>query len=300
MRKKIRGINNLIQKVKVNYYWNIIRGFLTFVGLVFLMFMFTYSIFKMTDLTIENPGAAAVFGTILGAVIAGFFSYLGAKSVFSGQIKAQANIKRKNEIYIPLYNELLKAHNKNITNKYPILIAFEEVSDPRFIYPVYVEWEKIKNDSRSIEMVSFIAEELEELFRMIDEYLLEVDFLKKSVVDKILEVLEASEIFEKKDTSFAEMELKLYKDAILKNILLKNKSMFDGAQMTLTYFDLTYNFEEPGEYDNMIGSIAYEECRKLPGIIKLEKTFLKWMLIEKKVLKNLENIIKTINLKYEN
>lgn len=77
----------------------------------------------------QNATAVGIIGTLLGAVIGGFFSLVGSISVNKYQIRAQTQIRRKNLIYTPLYDELVEIHNIILkSNPYPDYIAFRNNS----------------------------------------------------------------------------------------------------------------------------------------------------------------------------
>ena len=61
--------------------------------------------------------AIGVTGTLLGAFIGGFFSLAGSVWVAKMQNKAQREVLKKNIIYKPLYDELIK--NDRTLKEYP-------------------------------------------------------------------------------------------------------------------------------------------------------------------------------------
>lgn len=108
-----------MQGLKVKYWMEkhkkIIILFLGIAILVVIIWMVTN-----IDLSfiIEDATLFGVVGTLLGAVIGGAFSLLGSVWVNSRQQRAVQNIKRKNVIYSPLYDELVDIQN-NILEQNP-------------------------------------------------------------------------------------------------------------------------------------------------------------------------------------
>lgn len=81
------------------------------------LYMTIVGMTKMDFCTLtENAGLFGVVGTLLGAFIGGVFSLMGSVWVNNKQQKAAQNIKRKNIIYSPLYDELINIQN-NILDK---------------------------------------------------------------------------------------------------------------------------------------------------------------------------------------
>ena len=60
---------------------------------------------------VEDATLFGVVGTLLGAIIGGAFSLLWSVWINNRQQRAIQNIKRKNVIYSPLYDELIDIQN---------------------------------------------------------------------------------------------------------------------------------------------------------------------------------------------
>lgn len=114
----------------------------------------------------------SVIGTLLGAIIGGVCT-LGGSIIINDREQKKANAtRRKNKIYEPLYDELQIIHNKILKNNpCPSFIAFEKIQqDEKSEAPQYIEWGKIKNDSRIFEVPSELKDAMESLYAAIDSY----------------------------------------------------------------------------------------------------------------------------------
>lgn len=66
---------------------------------------------------LADPTIIGIGGTLLGAIVGGAFSLLGSVWVNSKQQRTERNIKRKNVIYSPLYDELVNIQEKKSLKK---------------------------------------------------------------------------------------------------------------------------------------------------------------------------------------
>lgn len=108
-----------MKKLKVNFWLQKHRKLLLLVMLFVALYMTIVGMTKMDFCTLtENAGLFGVVGTLLGAFIGGVFSLMGSVWVNNKQQKAAQNIKRKNIIYSPLYDELINIQN-NILEQNP-------------------------------------------------------------------------------------------------------------------------------------------------------------------------------------
>jgi len=120
----------------------------------------------------NNPGAIiSVIGTLLGAVIGGVCTLGGSILINYFEQKKANTIRRKDKIYVPLYNELKVIHNEILKNNpCPSTIAFEKRQQHLLKYPQYVVWGEIKNDDRYFEVSPELNEAMEKLYKAIGEY----------------------------------------------------------------------------------------------------------------------------------
>ena len=116
------------------------------------------------------------------------FSLLGSIWVNTQQRKEELNRKRAQEIYRPLYDELVNIH-RNILNEnpYPSIIEFRVGHQTMIPHPQYVEWQKIKLDSRYLQTPTELKRQMERLFGALDGYLTK----RKRASDEVKRILDS-------------------------------------------------------------------------------------------------------------
>jgi hypothetical protein len=60
---------------------------------------------------IQDPAIATLIGAFVGALVGGLFAYIAAVDVHKSELEATAALKRRDEIYRPLYDELTNLRN---------------------------------------------------------------------------------------------------------------------------------------------------------------------------------------------
>ncbi len=176
-------------KFKIYVYKNrkILAIIFTFVVIFFLVKI--YKSYNFTSIT-NNPTTFGVIATLLGAVIGGVFTLLGSVWVNKREQKSIYNLRRKNIIYSPLYDELINI-KRNILekNQYPSYIVFGIGRQTIIPHPQYSAWDRIKNDTRYLEVPLLLKDQMEKLYDTLREYITirnSADAEIKEIVDKVL------------------------------------------------------------------------------------------------------------------
>lgn len=139
----------------------------------------------------DNATLVGVIGTLLGALLGGIFSLAGAISVGKHQLKAQTQVRRKNVIFKPLYDELNYIHNTILKeNPYPQRISFEEQPQTILKYPQYTAWGRIKLDTRYLETPRKLSNILQQLETDAKEYLSALYTAEKAMMQLLNEILD--------------------------------------------------------------------------------------------------------------
>ena len=101
--------------------------------IILILMLIIFNKFSILDKIKNWDGETiAVAGTLLGAIIGGIFTLIGSIYVNKKQIKAQTNIKKKNLIYKPLYDELMDIENEVLkSNPFPHNVMFESQPEIR-------------------------------------------------------------------------------------------------------------------------------------------------------------------------
>lgn len=174
-------------KIYVYKHRKILAIIFTFVIIFFLVKIYkSYNFTKITN----NPTTFGVIATLLGAVIGGVFTLLGSIWVNKREQKSIYNLRRKNIIYSPLYDELINI-KRNILekNQYPVYIAFGIGQQTIIPHPQYSAWDRIKNDTRYLEVPLLLKDQMEKLYDTLREYISirnSADAEIKEIVNKVL------------------------------------------------------------------------------------------------------------------
>ena len=159
--------------LRLKYYFSKFKICIYICGVILVLFMFVTLLRQVNLFTrADSQTLLGIIGTLLGAVVGAVFSLLGSIWVNTQQRKEELNRKRAQEIYRPLYDELVNIH-RNILNEnpYPSIIEFRVGHQTMIPHPQYVEWQKIKLDSRYLQTPTELKRQMERLFGALDGYL---------------------------------------------------------------------------------------------------------------------------------
>lgn len=168
----------------------LIVGICAFIALavhLWLKFNITEYISKLSDTNF------AVLGTLLGAIVGGVFTLIGTNYTNKQHLKAQTQIKKKNLIYKPLYDELVEIQNQIfVSNPFPqhININKHEMVLPKNS-PQYTVWDRIKDDSRYLETPNHLKKEMEKLYQSIYLYTESMQGINEILSDILNQILES-------------------------------------------------------------------------------------------------------------
>ena len=244
----------------------------------------------LTLVALENPSLLGVYGTLFGAVIGGTFTLIGSVFVNNRHIKAQTNIKRKNLIYRPLYDEIVEIHNNILVeNPFPNYIVFEKRQQTMTRHPQYTAWQRIQNDTRILQTPDILANQLNKLYASIEDYL-----KNRYVVNEVIKETLNKILIEEINLSCPITNIG---DVISHDILLNNnRNLFEDKSL---FFNEEAINEFTQEKLELINMKIYEECSQLKEVVKIKKMYKKWFQEQEKTIELLSVLIKTINLKYE-
>ena len=112
------------------------------------------------------------FSALLGALVGGFFSLTGSIGVAKMQQKSQREILKKNTIYKPLYDELMK-NDDILRSKNPFPMDVWCDTNPRTIVesPSFAAWNRIQRDNRLLDVPESIQTQMNDLEETIERYL---------------------------------------------------------------------------------------------------------------------------------
>jgi protein-S-isoprenylcysteine O-methyltransferase Ste14 len=239
---------------------------------------------------LENPSLLGVYGTLLGALIGGTFTLIGSVWVNNRHIKAQTNIKRKNLIYRPLYDEIVEIHNIILVeNPFPNYVVFEKRQQTMTRHPQYTAWQRIQNDTRILQTPDILRNQLNKLYASIEDYL-----KNRYVVNEVIKGTLNKILIEEINLSCPITNIG---DVISHDILLdNNKNFFVDKSLFFNEEDIKEFTQEKLELVNIK---IYEECSQLKEVVKIKQLYNKWLQEQENTIELLSILIKTINLKYE-
>lgn len=127
----------VMKRLKLSFFLTKYRIIIIVVLVIILVGVVTFGVLQIdSDKIMGNSTLFGVIGTLLGALIGGVFSLMGSVWVNSKQQRAVQNVKRKNVIYSPLYDELVDIQD-HILKKIHILTIYFLKKKYRLFYLIH-------------------------------------------------------------------------------------------------------------------------------------------------------------------
>ncbi|MCL2375836.1 MAG: hypothetical protein FWC76_00430 [Defluviitaleaceae bacterium] len=225
--------------------------------------------------------STGVFAALLGAIVGGVFTLLGSTWVQAKQLKHQANMRKKETIYRPLYDELMKIHGHILVKApFPSHITFNEGAHPSGPYPQYNVWSEIKLDSRKLEIPENLATQMEELRSNIEEYLK----IRHSPVDEVVYIL--NEIFDENGQPL-DRSVRAIVEYLLPSIL---QNSGEDIYKLVTQFRKHEEIDE--ETREKINNAVFHKCNESEQILHVRKKYEKYLETQKEAIDMLEVLIR--------
>lgn len=288
MQDDLQGKVIFMKRLKVNFFIQKHKKILFLIAIIMSVGFGIVGIGKISgEMISDNPTMFGVAGTLIGAVIGGFFSLMGSVWVNSKQQKATQNIKRKNVIYSPIYDELVDIQNRIlIENPYPTIVRFEKGMQTMLPHPQFSAWGRIKADTRYLEVPDLLAKQMEQLEEAVHKY----QNIRGSASNEIQKIF--NEILRK--NSLAECSIINIGEVISKNILSNKRTDIYGEAM---------EFDGEKKLDNCIkmkiNSEIYDMCNKNQVVLEARLCYENWLKIQNEAIQMLGLLIKQVLLKYE-
>lgn len=271
-------------KIFVYKHRKILAIIFTFIVVIFLLKLYkSYNFTKITN----NPTTFGVIATLLGAVIGGVFTLLGSIWVNKREQKSIYNLRRKNIIYSPLYDELVNI-KRNILekNQYPGYIVFGIGQQTIIPHPQYSAWDRIKNDTRYLEVPLLLKDQMKKLYDTLREYISirnSADAEIKEIVNKVLVMngFEPSTIINLGE--------------ILSSDILQGKDVDIFNEIYFSKENCNISKEEVKKINLQILNFANE----LSSLNNIRRVYTIWMQEQDKAIEILSLLIKEIMQKYE-
>lgn len=273
-------------KIKINVYKYRFLIFFVILTIVLLVFI---KILPNIQISVDTT-SIGIIGTLLGAIVGGIFTLMGSIYVNNKQLTSNFEIKRKNIIYRPLYDELLEIRKILVEeNPYPHFVEFDRTTQTMIRHPQFNAWNRIKNDSRILETPKCLKEQYNKLINCIEEY----TKIRNSVNESIKNVLNE------------ELSTRFNKTCSISNIgevisseILENKR---DKHFLKSYIVNPMNHEEKLSDQQIIEveQAIYERCDNMKKINNVRNIYDNWIKEQENTMELLENLILEIGIKYE-
>ncbi len=251
--------------------------------------MWLYSVLTFSTSIFKDVGFVGLFGSLFGALLGSIIGAIVSLRIQSQQSRAAASIKKKEQIYVPLYKELIDLKDQLIEYPHPRYIWLFDETKGKVRTPHFTEWNKIKSDSRLIEIPIWIKNTLEQYTDGITNYYIERDRAVGIVEDTIVEFM--MKHYNLMYRSIPEAGLSMFQ-AIIQD---------DPDTMKLI---LTTQFNERNKYDPIFDFAAKKIINVGKEIPIVKQTIENYdRVIVKRtnwIIEELSNVINYINMKYEN
>ena len=271
-------------KIFVFKHRKILAIIFTFIVVIFLLKL--YKSYNLTIIT-NDPTTFSVIATLLGAVIGGVFTLLGSIWVNKREQKSVYNLRRKNIIYSPLYDELINIKcNILEKNQYPGYIDFGIGQQTIIPHPQYSAWDRIKNDTRYLEVPLLLKDQMEKLYDKLREYISirnSANAEIKEIVNKVLVMngLEPSTIINLGD--------------VLSSDILQGEDVDIFNEIYISKENCNISKELVKKINLQVLNLANE----LSSLNNIRRVYILWMQEQDKAIEILSLLIKEIMQKYE-
>lgn len=234
-----------------------------------------------------STDAIGMIGSLLGALIGGFFTLVGSIGVAKNQQKAQREILRKNIIYKPLYDEL-NQNDRLLTETayYPTEIEVASRDDHSVPIPSFCIWEKIRYDNRLLETPKEIISKMKTLRIIADDFVLICNRAERKMNNIWVDIW-----LPKDDTSSFETFMP---SGMLPLVLWSNK------REAIEWLNKKVNGSRRSN-DNDIKNLAffYDCCQQEESILEVDEMKKLWVQTQREVIELLAMHIKYVNSRYE-
>jgi hypothetical protein len=236
---------------------------------------------------VEDAALFGVIGTLLGAFIGGTFSLIGSVWINNRQQRAIQNVKRKNVIYSPLYDELVDIQNNILEqNPYPRYIAFQKDAQTIVPHPQYDAWRRIKLDTRYLEVPKCLKIQIEKLENSIRQYI----NIRHKADDEVQKILNAV---------LAENGMKPCRisniGSVISSDILKNQ----GIDIYKEAMFIEGDAEIDTERKEVINHEIWVHCNNNSIVKEVRLCYDNWRKEQGQTIEMLSIMIKRVLLKYE-
>lgn len=207
--------------------------------------------------------------------------------VNSKQQKAVQNVRRKNVIYSPLYDELIDIQNRILKlNPYPTYVLFKKGPQTMDPHPQFSAWGRIKADTRYLEVPDILIKKMEQLEAAIHKY----QSIRGKASDEIQTIL--NDVL--RDNRMQVCNIRNIGDVISCDILSDNK---------IDIYHTAMEIGERKQLDNQIREIinkqVYDKANTNQVVLDTREYYMDWLKIQRETINIIGLLIKQVIIKYE-
>jgi hypothetical protein len=236
---------------------------------------------------------------LLGAIVGGTLTFIAAIYSQRNQTAAKGAVVRKSTIYTPLFDELVNVKAILKENPYPLLFDIGSGRQTALPHPIFGAWERIKKDSRILQVPEYLGNSLEEYTKSVLIYLT----LRHEAATDVQERM--NEIYRQEHN--AEFEIKNIGDTILPNVILGDRPARHhmtlrqeiALQIQRDHFSAQPKQELTEQEIDHLTQVIFEQCNRLPSVKRLVEAYEDSVSKLDDLIKALAIIIEVISRKYE-
>ncbi len=274
--------------LKIRYWFEKHKKLVLLLLMTVILILIIWSGIKVDiSFIVQDASLFGVFGTLLGAVIGGTFSLLGSIWINNRQQRAIQNVKRKNVIYSPLYDELIDIQNNILEqNPYPSFIVFEKGMQTMAPHPQYDAWRRIKLDTRYLEVPECLKTQIESLENSIRQYI----NVRHKVDDEVQKILNSVLV----ENGLNPCSISNIGSVISKDIL-KN----EGADIYKSAMFISDGDQIDAMKKELINCDIWSRCNSNLVVNDARLCYDNWRKVQEQTIEMLSVMIKRVLLKYE-
>jgi hypothetical protein len=162
---------DLVRKIQLLIIWDKIKNYFV----VPILLILAYLIYSINNEYMFLSSSYIKFftdpflSTLIAAIFGGALAFYGSVYVQKSELRSKSSIRRRDEIYIPLYNELLNMESNLI--EYPCPSGFKLLENMGYHNdPIFLVWNKFKKDYRKFLVPTILNRVLEEFILLTNEY----------------------------------------------------------------------------------------------------------------------------------
>lgn len=283
-KQEIKRAKNNLRKIQAQVWLKKrkkLRFVLSCVAVIVLIY-FSWNLINKADIHLDST-TIGVAGTLFGAVIGGLLTLAGSIWVYSKEQRAKQNVKRKNLIYSPLYDELQTIYDTVFAkNYYPPHADFSKEKRQYHDDVRLSAWERIKMDTRYLETPDAVKNQMELLCEIVQEY----DTARQEFNGEVERIFDR--IVENNDEP---KSMLIGRGRVISKYILSEEDKNLYKEITLS--------QEETEVSKKIDAEVREAVENSDAMKHLKDCYAEWKTMHEQTTKLIASLIEQVLLKYE-